>query len=69
MVFGGSVLTRQPEFAEQVRRLAGEFDDPVFTHDGLVGAASLALRRHGVAVDRQIFDRLTTTISAARAAA
>lgn len=69
MVFGGSVLTRQPEFAEQVRRLAGEFDDPVFTHDGLVGAASLALRRHGVAVDRQIFGRLTTTISAARAAA
>lgn len=69
VVFGGSVLTRQPAFAEQVRRLAGDFDDPVFTHDGLVGAASLALRRHGVAVDRQIFDRLTTTISAARAAA
>lgn len=68
-VFGGSVLTRQPEFAAQVRRLISDFDDPVFTHDGLVGAASLALRRNGVSVDREVFDRLVTTITAARAAA
>ena len=67
VVFGGSVLTRQPEFADRVRHLADGFDDPLFTHDGLVGAASLALRRHGVAVDQQVFDRLTATIAAARA--
>lgn len=69
LVFGGSVLTRQPAFAERVRQLADGFADPVFTDDGLVGAASLALRRHGVSVDRQVFDTLTSTIAAARTAA
>ncbi|HIZ35814.1 MAG TPA: hypothetical protein H9815_08545 [Candidatus Ruania gallistercoris] len=67
VVFGGSVLTRQPAFARRVQALAEGFDDPLFTSDGLVGAASLALRRYGEHVDRQVFDRLTATIAAARA--
>ena len=66
LVLAGSVLTRQPTMAERVHALAGGFDDPVFTDDGLVGAASLALRRHGLDVDRPVFDRLTATIGAAR---
>lgn len=66
LVLGGSVLTRQRALARRVHELAGDFEAPVFTDDGLVGAASLALRRHGVRVDRDVFDRLAETISDAR---
>ncbi len=67
LVLAGSVLTRQPAMAQRVRALAGGFDPPVLVDDGLVGAAILALRRHGARVDREVFARITATADAARA--
>lgn len=69
LVFGGSVLTKQPELARRVQHAAPGLAEAVFTHDGLVGAAILVLRRHGLPAGRSVFDRLTETVSVARAAA
>jgi len=69
LVLAGGVLTRQPALAEQVHTLSGGLDAPLLTDDGLVGAASLALRRNGVDTTGAVFDRLTSTITRARTAA
>src|SRR5690625_2675482 len=69
LVLAGGVLTRQPALAEQVHALSGGLDAPLLTDDGLVGAASLALRRNGVDTTGAVFDRLTSTITRARTAA
>src|SRR5699024_12864240 len=45
VVFGGSVLTKQPRMVALVQDRSDPFDEVLFTHDGLVGAASLALKR------------------------
>lgn len=66
LVLAGGVLTRQPALAEQVHALSGGLDAPLLTDDGLVGAASLALRRNGVETTGPVFDRLTSTIARAR---
>src|SRR5699024_5364406 len=53
VVFGRSVLTKQPRMVALVQDRSDPFDEVLFTHDALVGAASLALKRSGVSVDEQ----------------
>src|SRR5699024_11011896 len=69
VVFGGSVLTKQPRMVSMVQERSEPFDEVLFTHDGLVGAASLALKRSGVSVDAQVFERLDATVAQQRARA
>src|SRR5699024_4169334 len=69
VVFGGSVLTKQPRMVALVQDRSDPFDEVLFTHDGLVGAASLALKRSGVSVDEQVFERLDATVAQQRARA
>ncbi|UFU08119.1 N-acetylglucosamine kinase [Ruania halotolerans] len=65
LVFGGSVLAQQPTVAAIVAEaLPGQ--EPLLTSDGLVGAATLALRRGGVAVSPATFARLSETVAAQR---
>jgi glucosamine kinase len=70
LVIGGGVATQtrvREAVVDAVR--AGGVTGPVHAvDDGLVGAGVLALRRAGVEVDQEVFDRLRTTTAAARAA-
>ncbi|RAN70722.1 hypothetical protein B5P43_35185 [Bacillus sp. SRB_336] len=71
LVFGGSVLVKGGTVAAAVLdevglRVPGERPAPVLVHDGVVGAAVLALKRHGVDVDAAVFGRLATTLAALR---
>lgn len=66
VVFGGSVLTRQPRMVAELQARTAPFEEVLFTHDGLVGAASLALKRSGVAVEQKTFDRLVQTVDEQR---
>lgn len=71
LVFGGSVLTKGGSIAaavmEEVReRAGGPCPAPVLVRDGLAGAAVLALKRHEVAVDAAVFDRITASLAALR---
>jgi len=69
VVFGGSVLTKQPRMVALVQERSEPFDEVLFTHDGLVGAASLALKRSGISVDEQVYQRLDATVAQQRARA
>lgn len=66
IVLGGSVLIRQPRMVEELQARSDPFDEVLYTHDGLVGAASLALQRSGESVDQAVFDRLLHTVSEQR---
>jgi N-acetylglucosamine kinase-like BadF-type ATPase len=69
LVLGGSVLLHQPTLAAAVetsfRRLGG-VGDVVTVADGVAGAATLALRHRGVAVDRAVFARIDASLTALR---
>jgi N-acetylglucosamine kinase-like BadF-type ATPase len=68
-VLGGSILSQQPSVASRVveaLRRAG-CGGPVSTvPDGTIGAAVLALRRGGVALDETTFDRIATSLAGLR---
>lgn len=66
VVLGGGVLTKQPRMVEALRALSDPFKDVLYTHDGLIGAASLAMQRSGARVDQAIFDRLERTVTEQR---
>ncbi len=57
LVAAGSVLARQPDFANRVAPGA------VVATDGLAGAAVLALRRAGVHVDDDVYLRVTSSLA------
>ena len=65
LVLGGSVLLHQQSLAASVG--ASYPARPVITvADGTAGAAALALRNHGVVVDRDVFARIAATLAALR---
>ncbi|WP_170133119.1 N-acetylglucosamine kinase [Arthrobacter livingstonensis] len=73
LVFGGSVLTKGGTVAAAVmaelalHAPAGSTGAvPVLVRDGVVGAAVLALKRHGVVVDAAVFGRITSSLAALR---
>ncbi|MBB2986836.1 N-acetylglucosamine kinase [Terracoccus luteus] len=69
VVLGGSVLVAQPAPRTAVRAslvAAGHTGEVIVVPDGLVGAAVLSLRRAGLAVDRSVFETVTTTLAALR---
>lgn len=73
LVFGGSVLTKggtvaSAVLAELARHapVGGAKAAPVMVRDGVVGAAVLALKRHGVLVDAAMFGRITSSLAALR---
>ncbi|MCQ9163774.1 MULTISPECIES: N-acetylglucosamine kinase [unclassified Arthrobacter] len=71
LVFGGSVLTKGAPVAAAVveevsLRRPGARPVPVLVHDGVAGAAVLALKRHGIAVDAIVFGRIASSLAALR---
>jgi glucosamine kinase len=69
VVLGGSILAQQPAIAERVVaavRAAGVIGDVSTVGDGTVGAAVLALRHAGAAVDPDVFDRIASSLAALR---
>lgn len=71
LVFGGSVLVKGGTVAAAVLEKVGlrvpvARPAPVLVHDGVVGAAVLALKRHGVEVDAGVFGRIATSLAALR---
>jgi len=71
LVMGGSVLLHQERVAGAVEtffRQAGGGDTVIRVADGVAGAATLALRHHGVDVDPAVFTRITSSLAALRPA-
>lgn len=70
VVVGGSVLRMLLETPSVADPLIAELGgiQPIAVSDGVVGAAVLALRRSGVRVDEDVFDRISTSLRALRAA-
>ena len=73
LVFGGSVLTKGGTVAaavvERLRAATGVGAGsivPVMVGDGVVGAAVLALKRHGFEVDARVFARIQESLAALR---
>jgi glucosamine kinase len=69
LVLGGSVLLHQARVAEAVEtsyRRQGGAGPVVRVADGVAGAATLALRNHGVTVDPAVFARITASLAALR---
>lgn len=70
LVLGGSVLSRQSAVADRVaatfHALTGDGQRVIPVADGIAGAAVLALRRAGVDVDADVFDRVHTSLAARR---
>jgi N-acetylglucosamine kinase-like BadF-type ATPase len=69
IVLGGSILARQPALADSVvtaMRAAGVAGPATTVPDGLAGAAVLALRRGGVAVDEAVFGRIRSSLATLR---
>ena len=64
VVLGGGTITQHNELATRIAA-AGARDVRVVS-DGAVGAAVLALRQASVAVDEQVFTRITRTLAALR---
>jgi N-acetylglucosamine kinase-like BadF-type ATPase len=62
LVLGGSVLLHQASVAAYVADSSGARHVRTVA-DGLAGAASLALRHHGITVDPDVFDRIATTLA------
>lgn len=70
VVVGGSVLAQDGLLSETFRRLVRDREPGarfIPVADGVVGAAALALRRAGAAVDEAGHARLTASVAAARA--
>jgi N-acetylglucosamine kinase-like BadF-type ATPase len=61
VILGGSVARRLPGLSAAVRQSAAA--DVRIVPDGLVGASVLALRKAGVAVDQDMFDRVTASLA------
>ena len=69
LVMGGSVLLHQEAVASAVEgsfRHRGGAGPVLRVADGVAGAAALALRHHGVTVDRAAFDRIAASLAALR---
>lgn len=66
LVLAGSILSQRAAVAEGVIRSfsAGGHPPVVTVPDGLVGAAVMALRDHGVPVTDDVFDRLRASLTA-----
>lgn len=72
VVVGGGLLAGGPVLRELVTDVLHRSGHPVElspVQDGLVGAAVMVLRAHGVDVDADVFNRLATTVAATRVAA
>ena len=69
LVLGGSILSQQPLVAERLVQSfahAGGEPEVVTVSDGLAGAAVLALRHGGVAVDDAVFARIHASLAILR---
>jgi len=68
VVLGGGIARRLPGLADAIADSVGSDRrvDVVIVADGAVGAGVLALRRAGIAVDRQVFDRLVSSVAQLR---
>ncbi len=67
LVLGGGILSRQPSVAQSIARHFDFVDTQIVTvHDGVVGAAVLALRRGGAPVDDTVFGRVQATLAELR---
>lgn len=70
LVFGGSVLTKGGTVASAVvDHLSAKTKaaiTPVLVEDGVVGAAVMVLKRHGIAVDATVFARIRESLAALR---
>ncbi|MFQ4148762.1 BadF/BadG/BcrA/BcrD ATPase family protein [Arthrobacter sp. LAPM80] len=70
LVFGGSVLTKGGSVAagvvDRLAASAGSVVSPVLVGDGVVGAAVMVLKRHGIDVDAAIFARIQGTLAGLR---
>ena len=67
LVLGGGILSRQPSVAQSIARHFDFVDTQIVTvHDGIVGAAVLALRRGGAPVNDTVFGRIQATLAALR---
>ncbi|MEA5117098.1 MAG: BadF/BadG/BcrA/BcrD ATPase family protein [Propionicimonas sp.] len=67
VVFGGSVLTRQPAFMDEVAALVADalpsVRDYVAVEDGMVGAVMLALREVGVEAGQAVFETVANSLA------
>ncbi len=66
LVFGGSVLTKGATVAAAVAARLATPATPILVHDGVVGAAVLVLKRHGIEVDAAVFTRIQDSLVALR---
>ncbi|MHA7305606.1 N-acetylglucosamine kinase [Arthrobacter sp. TMN-49] len=66
LVFGGSVLTKGGTVAAAVAARLAAATPPVLVHDGVVGAAVLVLKRHGVEVGAEVFARIQGSLATLR---
>ncbi|MHA7271168.1 N-acetylglucosamine kinase [Arthrobacter sp. HLT1-20] len=66
LVFGGSVLTKGGTVAAAVAARLVQPKPPILVQDGVVGAAVLVLKRHGVVVDAAVFARIQESLAALR---
>src|SRR4051812_9456011 len=69
LVLGGSVLLHQAAVAAAVEtffRRQGGVGNVVTVADGIAGAAALALRHHGIAVDHAVFARIGASLATVR---
>lgn len=66
LVFGGSVLTKGATVAAAVAARLAAPTTPILVHDGVVGAAVLVLKRHGIEVDAGVFVRIQDSLAALR---
>ncbi|WP_052590419.1 N-acetylglucosamine kinase [Luteipulveratus mongoliensis] len=67
IVLGGTLLSRQQSFSDAVRHSLASSDDGRdvrVVDDGLVGAATLALRAAGITVDAATHDTVRSTLAA-----
>ncbi len=67
LIFGGSVLTKGPLIAtavtQQLSAASGAPATPILVEDGAVGASVMVLKRSGVDVDAQIFNRIQSSLA------
>lgn len=66
IVLGGSILSGQPSMVAAVMAQLADVTEVVTVSDGIVGAAVLALRHGGVDVDRDVRDRIRSSLDRLR---
>jgi hypothetical protein len=64
-VLGGGILGRGPQVADRLAAADGA-EEVHAVADGTVGVSVLALRHAGVDVDKAVFTRVATSLTAAR---